>query len=92
MNLYTKQKQTHRHQKQSYDYQREGGGINEEFGINRYTLLYIKYINNRDLLYSSGNYTQYLAIIYHGKESEKEYIHICITELLCCTPKTNTKL
>ena len=44
MNLFTKQKQTHRHRKQTYSYQREkgGGGINWEFGINRYTLLYIK--------------------------------------------------
>ena len=32
---------------------KEGRGINEEFGINRYTLLYIIYL----LSYSSGNYT-----------------------------------
>ena len=43
MNLFTKQKQTHRHRKQTYGYQREtGGGINWEFGIDIYTLLYIK--------------------------------------------------
>ena len=44
MNLFTKYKQTHRLRKQSYGYQRgkEGGGINWEFGINIYTLLYIK--------------------------------------------------
>ena len=44
MNLLTKQKQTHRHRKQIYGYQREKGrgGINQELGINRYTLLYIK--------------------------------------------------
>ena len=35
-----------------------GGEINEDFGINIYTLLYIKEINNRDLLYSTGNYIQ----------------------------------
>jgi len=28
-----------------------GGGIDWEFGINTYTPLYIKYINNKDLLY-----------------------------------------
>ena len=35
------------------------GGINWEFEINRYTLLYIKQINNKDLLYSTGTYIQY---------------------------------
>ena len=30
----------------------------------------------RQLLYSTGNYTQYLVITYNGKESEKEYIYI----------------
>ena len=46
------------------------------FGIIRYTLLYIEQINNRDLLYSTVNYIQYLVIMYNGKESEKEYIYI----------------
>ena len=38
-------------------------GINWEFGINRYTPLYIKYINNKDLLYSTGNSAQYYVTI-----------------------------
>ena len=52
MNLYTKQKQTHRHKKQTYGYQRgkAEGGINWEFGSDRYILLYIKQINNKDIL------------------------------------------
>ena len=33
-------------------------------------------MTNKDLLYSTGNYIQYLIIIYNGKESEKEYIYI----------------
>ena len=41
-----------------------------EFGINIYTLLYVKYII-RDLLYSTENSTQYSVITYIGKESEK---------------------
>ena len=56
-------------------------------------------INNKDLLYSTGNYIQYLAITYNGKESEKVYIYsesekeyIFITKSLCCTPETNTML
>ena len=46
----------------------------------------MKYINNKDLLYSTGNYTQNLIIIYNGKESGKKihmyaYIYICV--LVC---------
>ena len=29
-------------------------------------------MNNKDPLFSTGNYTQYLVITYNGKESEKE--------------------
>ena len=42
MNLFTKQKQIHRHRKQIYGYQRGSGEINQEFGINIYTLLIYK--------------------------------------------------
>ena len=65
-----------------------GGGINWEIGMDIYTLLYIKEVNNKDLLYSTGNYTQYLVVTYNGKE----YIYIYITESLRCTPETNTTL
>ena len=33
-------------------------GIVREFGIDMYTLLYLKWINNKDLLYSTGNPAQ----------------------------------
>ena len=48
----------------------------------------------KDLLYSTWNYTQYLVITYNGKKSEKVYIytHTHITESLCCTLETDTKL
>ena len=60
--------------KQSYGYRkREGGGVNQEFRINIYTLLYIKQIINKDLLYSTGNDTQYFVMIYKGKEPEKYF-------------------
>ena len=39
-----------------------GGGINQELGVNIHILLYIKSITNKDLLYSTGNYTQYSVI------------------------------
>ena len=44
MNIFTKHKETHRHRKQTYSYQRGKwrGEINYEGGINTYTLLHIK--------------------------------------------------
>ena len=43
--------------------------------------------NRKDLLSSTGNYIQYLAITYKGKESEiKRYIYRL--ELLCDIPET----
>ena len=56
LNLFTKQKHTHRCRKQTYGYQREKGWrrINWEFGISKYRLLYIKQVNNKVLLYRIG--------------------------------------
>ena len=93
MNLYTKQKWIHRHRKQIYGYQREKG--NQGYGISRYKPLYMKQINDKDLMYSTGNQSQYSVIIYKGKESENNiYIHIYthMAESLCCTYETNTLL
>ena len=42
------------------------------------TFVLIKEKNNKDLLYSTGNYTQYLVINYNGKESET--IHLKLTQ------------
>ena len=44
------------------------------FWINIHTLLHIKQVNNKDLLYSTGNYTSYPLITYNGKDSEKESV------------------
>ena len=78
-----KQKQTYRYREQPCGCQEERGGREKdwEFGISRCKLLYIAWINNKILLYSSGNYIQYLIINYNRKESEKEYIYI-ITEYI----------
>ena len=72
--LVYKEKESHRHRKQTYDYQKgkEGGRINQEVGINLYILPYIIQINNKNLVYSTGNCTQYFVITSKGKESEKE--------------------
>ena len=44
------------------------GGLDWEFGTSRYKLLYIVWINNKVLLYSTRNYTQYPIINHNGKE------------------------
>ena len=60
MNLFTKQKQTHRLRERTYGYQDgRGRGTVREFGTDIYTLLYLKWITNKDLLYSTGNSAQY---------------------------------
>ena len=58
MNLSIKQKQIHKHREQTCDCQGEGGrGEKEwEFETGRCKLLYIEWINNKVLLYSTGNY------------------------------------
>ena len=70
MNLFTKQKKTHRHRKQTHGYPRGQQGLKDRkisnFGLT-YTLLYIKQVNSKNLLYSTGNYTKYLVILYNGK-------------------------
>ena len=79
MNLSTKQKWSYRCRKQTYGYQGvRGGGINWEIGIDIYTLLYIKQISNKDLLYSTGNSTQYSVMAYMEKESKKEWIYVYV--------------
>ena len=51
--------------------------LSMHYRINRYTLLYIKEITKKHLLYvSRGNSIRYAVITYKGKESEKEYIYI----------------
>ena len=51
-NQLTKQNQTHRLGEKTYGYRREGWGerIVREFGMDRYTLIYLKWITNKDLL------------------------------------------
>ena len=60
MNLFTKQ--THRLERMG----RVGEGTVREFGINMYTLLYLKWITNKDLLYSTGNSAQRYVATWMG--------------------------
>ena len=51
-----------------------GGGMDWEFGISTGKLLYIEWINNKVLLYSTGKYIQYPVINHNGKE----YMCVCV--------------
>ena len=62
MNLFTKEKPIHRLRERTYGYGGEGGGREWEVGIDIYTLLYLKQITNKDLLYSTGNSAEYSVI------------------------------
>ena len=55
-----------------------GGGMVREFGSNTYTLLYLKWITNKDLLCSTGNSAQYPVTTEWRKEFEKEEIHVYV--------------
>jgi len=46
------------------------GGMDWEFGTGRCKNIYIGRINNKILLYSTGNYIQYLIINHDGKEKK----------------------
>ena len=56
MNFLTNQKERHSLRKQTYGCQ--GEGIVSEFGKVMYTLLYLKWITNEDLMYDTWNSTQ----------------------------------
>ena len=78
MNMSMKQKQTDRHREHTCGCRGGGGGggMDLEFGINRCKLLYTEWINNKVLLYSTGNYIQYPLINHNKKEHEKVYIYV----------------
>ena len=71
MKLSLKQKQTHRHRGR-----KGGGGMDWEFGVSRFKLLHIEWINNKVLLYSTENYMQYPGINHNGKEYKKACIYV----------------
>ena len=60
-------------------------------GVSRYQLVCIAWINNKDLLNSTGDYMKYPLINYNGKNILKRmYIYIYLNH--CCTAEINTIL
>ena len=76
MKLSVKQKQHHRHRERLVV---AGGGVGRktelEVGVSRCKLLYIGWINNKALPYSTENYIQYPGINHSGKECIYMYIY-----------------
>ena len=68
-----------------------GEGTVREFGINMYTLLYLKWLTNKVPLYSTGNSAQrHMAAWMGGKFEGRMDTCICMAESLCCLPETIT--
>ena len=44
-----------------------GSGMDWEFAVSRCKLLHLEWISNEVLLYSTGNYTQFLGIDHDGR-------------------------
>ena len=53
-----------------------GERIAKEFGMNMYTLLYIKWITNKDLLYSRWSSAQCYMAAWMGGTFGGEWIHV----------------
>ena len=49
-----------------------------EFGMDIYTLLYLKWITNKDLLYSIGSSAQCYVAAWMGEEFGGECIHVYV--------------
>ena len=54
------------------------GGRDREFGMDMYTLLYLKWITNKDLSYSTGNSVQCDVAAWMGGEFRGEWIHVYV--------------
>ena len=88
-------RESHRHRGPTHGCQggKGQGGVNWEIGTDICTLLYIRWMTNRNLLCGTGNSTQCCVVTYMGKESKKEWlICICVTGSLCCAAETGTTL
>ena len=68
----------------------EGWGGNSEFETNMYTLLYLEWITNKALLYSTWNCAQCFAAAWMGGEFGGEWIYMA--ESLHHSPEAITLL
>ena len=94
MNLLTKQKQTHRLRAQARGcVGRMGERTVREFAKDLYTPLYLRWITNKDLLYSTWNSAQYYVAAWVGGElAGRMDPSVYTAETLHCSPETITTL
>ena len=57
-----------------------------------YALLYLKWITNKKLLYSTRNSAQCYVSAWMGGSFGGEWIHVYVSLTLCCSPETTTTL
>ena len=55
-----------------------GEGAIREFGVDMYTLLYLKWITNKDLPHSTGNHAQCSVAAWMGGEFGGELVYVCL--------------
>ena len=73
----------------SKEVRRVGKGVVRELGVDMYTLLYLKWIINKDLPHSTGNSAQLCNHLIGIKIKKRIDTCMCITESLCSTPETS---
>ena len=85
-NLLTKQKETHRLRKQNYS-------CREKSRMVMYTLLYLKWITKKDLLWSTWNSAQcYMSASMWGRGWGRMDTCLCMVESLCYSHENITTL
>ena len=67
-------------------------GIVKQFGMDMYTLLYLKWVTSEDLLYSTGNCLMLCGSLDARGIWGRMDTCICRAESLCCSPEAITTL
>ena len=67
------------------------GGMDREFGFSSCKLVCIGWINNKVLLYSTGNYMQY-SVKKHNVKAYVYVIYMCVCKSLFCIVEIKTTL
>ena len=56
------------------EWSKSGSGMDGGFGVSRSKLLHLEWISNKALLYSTGNFVQYLVIELDGRQYKKKNV------------------
>ena len=78
MNLQNKKRLTENELMVAGGWEGKDGEIVREFGMDMYTLLYVKQIAKKDLLYSTGDSAQCYVVAWRGGEFGDENGYMCM--------------